>query len=66
MQIDGMNISQLIQVMKALKMAENDPLSAQVQLAQTWKGLVIQALIRKISRRFKEGGRDKPVSRQAS
>jgi hypothetical protein len=38
MQIDGMNISQLVQVMKALKMAENDSPSAQAQLAQTRGG----------------------------
>ncbi|KAJ7808822.1 hypothetical protein B0H13DRAFT_1928251 [Mycena leptocephala] len=37
-QIDGMNISQLVQVMKALKMAENDSPSAQAQLAQTRGG----------------------------
>ncbi|KAJ7869248.1 hypothetical protein B0H13DRAFT_2351036 [Mycena leptocephala] len=38
MQIDGMNISQLVQVMKALKMAENDSPSVQAQLAQTRGG----------------------------
>jgi hypothetical protein len=38
LQVDGMNISQLVQVMKALKMVESDPPSTQGQLAQTRRG----------------------------